>query len=179
MRYAPHSFFVLSGLALSALLPCEAHAAPHGSRVKVTRATRTWPNVKLGDQDELNFRVTIVQYLLRAHSASVPVTGHFGSQTQRAVRRFQHLHGLPQTGIVTSRTWQVLIVSLREGSRGDAVRAVQTVLHDVAAPTVSVDGRFGALTTRAVRSFQTDSGLTVDGMVGAQTWQALTANFFD
>jgi DNA invertase Pin-like site-specific DNA recombinase len=52
-----------------------------------------------------------------------------------------------------------------------AVRHVQRVLHDrgYSLGRPGVDGRFGPLTDAAVRRFQADSGLAVDGIVGAQT----------
>ena len=40
-------------------------------------------------------------------------------------------------------------------------------------PTVTVDGAFGAATTRAVRAWQERAGLTVDGTVGRLTWQSI------
>ena len=40
-------------------------------------------------------------------------------------------------------------------------------------PTVTVDGRFGAATTRAVKAWQARAGLTVDGVVGRLTFQSL------
>jgi peptidoglycan hydrolase-like protein with peptidoglycan-binding domain len=36
-----------------------------------------------------------------------------------------------------------------------------------------VDGDFGSETDSAVRSFQSDKGLEVDGIVGQDTWAAL------
>lgn len=50
------------------------------------------------------------------------------------------------------------------GSSGLAVRVIQTILH------VAVDGQFGPLTEKAVREFQVQTGLTVDGIVGPHTW---------
>jgi peptidoglycan hydrolase-like protein with peptidoglycan-binding domain len=38
---------------------------------------------------------------------------------------------------------------------------------------IKVDGKFGPGTQKAVRQFQTNKGLTVDGVVGRQTWTKL------
>jgi N-acetylmuramoyl-L-alanine amidase len=39
--------------------------------------------------------------------------------------------------------------------------------------SVDADGIFGPITEEAVRRFQAGKGLTVDGIVGRQTWAAL------
>lgn len=176
MRTTPPT---LAALCLLALLPCAAPAAPHAPSARRACAARVWPAVRRGDEDAANFRVTIVQRLLRTHALTVPVDGRFGPQTQQAVRRYQKSRGLPVTGVVANRTWEALIVRLTDGSGGDAVRAAQTVLHEVGETRVAMDGRFGAQTARAVREFQKTSGLTVDGVVGPETWLALTGDFFD
>jgi peptidoglycan hydrolase-like protein with peptidoglycan-binding domain len=56
-----------------------------------------------------------------------------------------------------------------------AVRSVQRVLHRAGynLGTPGVDGRFGPLTDRAVRRFQSDHGLATDGVVGTQTHRAV------
>lgn len=182
MKAIRHALPALAALGLLTALPSEGRGAlptPHAVQLRAAQAGRVWPAVRRGDSDQTNFRVTLVQYLLRAHGVSVPADGRFGPQTQRAVRAFQRSHGLPQTGVVANRTWEKLIVPLSEGSGGDAVRAAQTVLREVAEPRVTRDGRFGARTAQAVRAFQKTSGLKVDSVVGPATWLALTANFLD
>lgn len=61
---------------------------------------------------------------------------------------------------------------LSQGAKGRAVRALQERLgrHGHA---LDVDGEFGPATAAAVREFQADRGLEVDGVVGPQTWEAL------
>jgi peptidoglycan hydrolase-like protein with peptidoglycan-binding domain len=102
----------------------------------------------------------------------VTVDGVFGPLTRAAVQSFQTAHGLASDGIVGNATWPALIIQVAQGSTGDAVRAVQS---QVAARigTFAVDGIFGPNTDDVVRHFQGDLGLTVDGIVGPQTWNAL------
>jgi putative chitinase len=58
------------------------------------------------------------------------------------------------------------------GSQGDAVVALQNLLRaDNFA--VAIDGDFGPGTEVAVTRFQSENGLTADGIVGPQTWAAL------
>lgn len=58
---------------------------------------------------------------------------------------------------------------LRRGSTGEDVRLVQSLLG----PPLVVDGVFGPLTEAAVRAFQTQAGISVDGIVGPRTWEHL------
>lgn len=63
-------------------------------------------------------------------------------------------------------------ITLRRGSKGAEVRALQETLN-VLAYGLDADGIFGKATEAAVRDFQKINGLSVDGIVGAQTWAAL------
>lgn len=57
--------------------------------------------------------------------------------------------------------------TLRRGSRAEGVDLLQELLG------VTVDGRFGPATERAVASFQFDHGLVIDRTVGEKTWAKL------
>lgn len=59
--------------------------------------------------------------------------------------------------------------TVRRGSRGRAVKAVQQRLKD-RGWKISVDGSFGPGTEAIVRRFQGEKGLKVDGIVGPTTW---------
>lgn len=61
---------------------------------------------------------------------------------------------------------------VRPGDRGANVRAAQGALYD-RGWKISVDGSFGPSTTRIVKAFQREKGLTVDGIVGPATWKCL------
>jgi peptidoglycan hydrolase-like protein with peptidoglycan-binding domain len=57
---------------------------------------------------------------------------------------------------------------------GPSIRQVQERLNILGAnPRLTEDGAFGPGTDAAVRAFQQQLGLTVDGIVGPNTWNAL------
>jgi len=62
--------------------------------------------------------------------------------------------------------------TLSLGARGPAVTALQERLRNQRL-SLSVDGRFGPGTRRAVQAFQKARGLAPDGVAGPRTWQAL------
>ncbi|MEN6313264.1 MAG: peptidoglycan-binding domain-containing protein [Clostridiaceae bacterium] len=59
------------------------------------------------------------------------------------------------------------------GSKGDDVKKLQQALTDAGYDTKGTDGIFGANTQAAVKAYQKDKGLTVDGIVGQQTLGSL------
>ncbi len=59
------------------------------------------------------------------------------------------------------------------GSRGDEVKQIQTKLKNWGYYSGSVDGIYGSGTLSAVKSFQRKNGLTVDGIAGTKTLQAM------
>lgn len=61
---------------------------------------------------------------------------------------------------------------LSKGDRGEAVKKLQTALNAYGCQ-LEVDGIFGDATYNAVISFQASRNLTIDGVVGAETWGAL------
>ena len=69
---------------------------------------------------------------------------------------------------------------LRQGSRGNDVLTLQYLLNVASEfypqiPEVSQDGIFGSATGQAVKAFQQRMQLSVDGIVGPDTWKALYA----
>jgi peptidoglycan hydrolase-like protein with peptidoglycan-binding domain len=65
--------------------------------------------------------------------------------------------------------------TLEQGSSGEVVRALQTLLtHRAAGQWVTAplgfDGDFGPHTKASVEAFQAWGGVAVDGIVGDQTW---------
>ena len=67
--------------------------------------------------------------------------------------------------------------TLRRGNYGELVKELQTKLRDLGYDlgVCGVDGDFGQATEKAVKAFQKDHGLKVDGIVGEQTHKALNS----
>ena len=65
--------------------------------------------------------------------------------------------------------------TLRRGSKGEYVTLAQTELINkgYSCGSFGADGEFGAATEKAVRAFQKDYGLVIDGIIGEKTWAAL------
>lgn len=136
----------------------------------------TWPLVKVGATQELNWRVLAAQYLLRQQGSAIAADGVFGPLSGAAIKAFQQtLRALDISTTVGQLDWPALVYTVSLGSTGDAVRAVQTLVPG----GLTVDGSFGPLTDAAVRDFQSAFAPPADGVVGPQTWYALTLPIFD
>lgn len=110
--------------------------------------------------------------------------GDFGGATEAAVKAFQKKMGLWNDGVAGPDTLQKLYGSsakktstpvssvgetLEDGSKGDAVRALQRRLKELDFYTGSIDGDYGAGTKNAVIAFQKQHRLTADGRAGTST----------
>lgn len=64
---------------------------------------------------------------------------------------------------------------LKKGSKGDAVRAMQTLLigYGHSCGSSGADGSFGSATEKALMAYQKARGLSVDGSCGPKTWAKL------
>lgn len=121
--------------------------------------------------------------------------GIFGSDTRDAVKAFQRNYGIDDDGKAGPETLAALesitvapsnpsqpdtsvtITDgiLKKGSSGDAVKALQEKLIALGYLSGNADGYYGSSTIAAVKSFQKDKGLTVDGIAGTSTIAALNA----
>ena len=66
-----------------------------------------------------------------------------------------------------------LLALSKYGSRGEEVRTIQTKLKRWGYYNGNVDGIYGSQTLAAVKRFQQKNGLTVDGIAGTKTLQAM------
>lgn len=129
----------------------------------------SWPSVGTGSSGAT---VSSIQHLLTFHEFETTVDGVYGSGTAASVRGFQSAHGLSATGTVNATTWPLLAVTTRSGDSGPQVRATQLQLNRYGYQ-LTVDGIFGSGTHAGAADFQRHNGLSVDGVVGQQTWRTL------
>ena len=166
-------------------------------------------DLKIGMQ---SIEVSMLQYYLAVIGAyyeavqPVEITGYFGENTERSVKSFQRVFGLPQTGEVDRatrndlyRAYQGIVESvppkytavalypgtvLREGDSGESVRIIQeylTFIHGTYPniPAVNNTGYFGPITKQAVTEFQRQFGINPTGIVGAVTWDSIAGVYSD
>jgi len=127
--------------------------------------------------------VAAVQARLRTYGYyKSTVDGAWGNRTLAAVLRYQSDNRLTVDGVVGSGTANRLGITLStavrsggiaKGKTAANVKAVQNALKKLGYFTSVVDGVWGRRTMCAVMSFQSDSKLTVDGVVGSATEKAL------
>lgn len=118
------------------------------------------------------------------------VDGQYGSGTAEAVTLFQAQHGLSADGIAGEATLGLVYAEaaqtyiptptpepaaslVKKGDSGEAVSAMQERLKELGYYEGEVDGAFGGGTEEAVRLFQRQNGLDVDGIAATQTFSLL------
>ncbi|MCW6037384.1 peptidoglycan-binding protein [Spirulina subsalsa FACHB-351] len=140
-------------------------------------------------QGDRNSQVrTLQQALQQAGVYNGPITGYFGNQTEAAVRRFQQQRGLPVDGIVGAQTLNALQSTPTPtqpftsapptplfglGSQGNEVREIQQRLNSLGYLAQAPSGVYDEATEAAVRNFQRDRNLAIDGQVGGSTFNQL------
>jgi N-acetylmuramoyl-L-alanine amidase len=125
---------------------------------------------------------------LRARLADVGIPLRAGSTydepTRAAVRSFQEQRGLHVDGVCGPETWGALVESgfqlgdrlllIRQPMmRGDDVTELQRCLNQLGFDAGRADGILGPETEAALRAFQRNAGINVDGVCGPMTLRAL------
>lgn len=159
-------------------------------------------------------KVFVLQYylaVLAGFYAEIPfiqLTGTYNAQTEQALKAFQQLAGLPQTGVADRQTWDTLYDTVENavdvvppedftvgiqpypgfvlvmGMRNPSVAVMQNYLVKISQaypsiPQTNVTGFFGTQTRAAVTAFQRQFGLTPDGAVGPETWNKMISVYDD
>jgi len=135
---------------------------------------------------------------------TVPIDGIYSSATADAVREFQKENGLPITGDVDKRTYDLLYEksleveiatedplpiylfqvgqTVQKGEESDFVMILQailnvlTVAYDDFSP-LPLNGVFNNSMEQTVRRFQMRNGIPASGSVNKATWNAIVRNY--
>jgi peptidoglycan hydrolase-like protein with peptidoglycan-binding domain len=110
------------------------------------------------------------------------ITGYYGPVTRQAVERFQRVNGLEATGIAGQETMLLLSsgraasLCLYPGDRGHDVRQLQQRLISLNYLADEATGVFDDDTVRAMKEFQSQTGLRIDGRADQSTRARLAAS---
>ncbi len=126
------------------------------------------------------------------------VDGIYGDETREAVRVFQRMTGLPQTGEADAETFALLYsmylpvkeeldgesellpakaFPLRLGDSGSHIRILQSVLGEILDLHIPTDGFFGRTTEEGVRRAEGRYLFPQTGYVSRRLWQRLSADY--
>jgi len=89
------------------------------------------------------------------------------------IRGYAFPNYLPEETERTDKTITVELRVLRKGCKGTDVCSLQALLVGLGFDPNGIDGDFGSGTDGAVKKFQAEENLEVDGIVGKDTWTAL------
>ena len=123
------------------------------------------------------------------------ITGNVGPKTEAAIKKFQKEYDLTADGIAGPQTLAKIDAvyaskgdkgsssssssssgsGLKLNSTGSDVRNLQQDLTTLGFYWADITGSFGSKTEAAVKLFQKKNGLTVDGVAGKKTLQAIAA----
>lgn len=166
-------------LLLLVICNVPAHAQSDESCSSDPNGPLCWPVLHRGSRGA---RVVALQYLLRAKGFRVAPDGVFARATEGAVCCFQTKKKLVVDGRVGFQSWEALTPALKRGARGDAVRALQTLLR-YQDYKVARDGVFGAATQRALlkhqQSFGWGEGDKLKGEPRPSDWCYLSGGHLD
>jgi peptidoglycan hydrolase-like protein with peptidoglycan-binding domain len=107
------------------------------------------------------------------------IDGRYGPRTTDAVKRFQRDRSLPDDGVADQATLDALHgrkITQPFSRREERVKELQLQLGALGLEPGRIDGRYGPMTTEAVRRFQRAHDLPVDGVADPVTLSALKAS---
>lgn len=135
------------------------NATPSINTKDYIKKFQTWMNTNykmgltvdgsFGPKSKMSATKVLQTILNQEHHANIPVDGLFGTKTTAA------------------------IVAIRKGSKGNLVFLAQGALYGHGYDASGFDGSFGPGMDSAVRKFQANKGLSVDGSIGPATWKKL------
>jgi cell wall-associated NlpC family hydrolase len=186
---------------LSSLAASVALAIPVNAEATTENNSIIFDDISIDPNESFSFGETgykirtIQQKLFEYDLIALDDNGYFGVKTHAAIRQFQKLKKLNVNGVADPETLHALFINkdideievedhilvkinegqlLSFGDRGEAVKHIQNFLLEAGYYHHEKDGIFGAHTQEAVKNYQKDNGLVIDGIVGEETYVHLT-----
>lgn len=146
-----------------------------------TTETNDNNNTDIFNDGLVNCIYDIQEWLNRHYNTNLALDNIYGTNTKSALIKglqtelnTQFNRGLAVDGIWGPKTYNAC-VNVRLNAKGNLTYIIQAMLYCKGYDTNGVDGIFGKGTASAVRKFQSDNGLSVDGICGKNTFKALFA----
>ena len=144
-----------------------------------------WQDNGVGDNQGVSDHVGIVEKVV--DGVITVIEGNYSNsvkcRTLKVNGKYIRGYGVPKYDAETeevktevkTEVKEVSLPQLSKGSKGNAVKALQILLigNKCSCGKYGADGDFGSATLSAVKQFQGERGLTVDGVVGPKTWAEL------
>ena len=171
---------------------------PEGNR----ESSGTWTTMRRYDSGENVAQLQ--ESLITLGFLAGPADGNYGEKTVAAVKAFQRANGLKVDGTAGAETQQLLFGgtaksatvaatptptpkatatpapektdTLKQGSKGTAVKELQQKLIKQGYLSGNADGVYGPKTVAAVKAFQKANNLKADGVAGAKTLSSLNGS---
>lgn len=127
---------------------------------------------------KINCIYDIQEYLNRIYGTNLALDDIYGPKTKSAVIKGYQIElnrqfdkGIAEDGIWGPKTKSASI-NVKQGASGRITYLIQMALF-IKGYIIEIDGKFGSDTARIVAQFQKDNGLTVDKIVGKNTFEKL------
>ena len=157
---------------IAAALPSEQDPARSQTAASQYKALRQ------GDTDEIVSSIQLRLMQLEYMEGDEPTT-LFGEQTAEAIKRFQRVHHMTETGEADELTQELLfsgqaaVYRLQTGDSGGDVKRLQNQLYDLGYYGEKRNGYFGTATQAALSAFQTKNKLNASGVADQETRDVL------
>ena len=122
---------------------------------------------------------SIQNWLNSDYNVNLKVDGYYGELTNKAlIKALQHElniqydKNLDEDSLFGPLTKQACI-NVKQGAKGNITKLIQSELYCKGYNPNRIDGLFGNGTTKAVKEFQEANNLSVDGIVGKNTFEKL------
>ena len=126
--------------------------------------------------DEADIIATIQERLMAlCYMDSDEPTSYFGPATEAALKRFQRVHYMAESGVADEQTTSVLfsdnamIYTIEQGDSGEDVDTMQERLNELGYYEGKINGFFGTATKRALEAFQTKNKMEINGIADQDT----------